>query len=933
MKTKIILILIFSFFVQFTFSQISHGGMPNTYNMETFDLFSNKLKSTQDFQNGVINITDIDKEREKENIKKLNASCENCRGAYYGKEIPVGTNFFEKAIKQILDNGDKLWILNIKSGNAEGYQFIFNKFHLSNGSKLYIYNEDKSMLLGSFTSENNREDNRFVTQFILGNSVYIEYFEPKAVTNASLSIDKLVYIFDNLFSRKGPFSRKGADSCEINTSCPQGSAWSSEIKSVALILEKADTDYWGLCTGTLINKEGNYNDNDNPFFLTANHCYQLDGGGFSDVADWVFLFRHESQLCSSNGSEIQNNLTRSAVGAVVISRDAAGQGKADYLLLKLKNKVVSIRDYDIGFAGWNNLETAVTHETKEVTGIHHPNGDVKKISISRKTPISSGFDPKKMPPYSGTETHWKVIWDEGITAPGSSGSPLFNSNHELIGILTGGFSFCETEKKDKDGKVIGGRLWPDFYGKLSKGWSNGKLEQYLTPSKLFSLAAYEPTPNLGLIVKISSNPSEVWVGSSASFKAVSSNGVGPITWYCWINKKANDFANYEFGSGNCYNEHTITSNKEFTTGSYPFPDAGNYKVTLLAFDAFGHQTEQQYSLIVAERKSECISANIYQIGCGNQIEFPLGSTIQIFDYAYVSNEVKTYQDVCNDYKFLNNPNWYPKFQGISKIKWFYDNNLIKEYSYNTTQEYQDYYNYTDYNYPGLASALFPLTSKGEHTIRMEAYGGKLSRDGYQYFNPLIFFNEYSTVTKKIVVVDCNESLTILTKTQLASYNGAIKSGNIKIEPTNEILINSGENQKLTAYTQILLKPGLSIKTGANVSLKVLGCPAIDCNSNQPKSASNQESKSVIQGRSTISNASPLTIYPNPNNGQFAIDMQNLNDPVERIEIYNATGALQQIVTNPENSVVTLDMGNAPADTYFVRVICKNKIYVKKMIKL
>jgi hypothetical protein len=50
----------------------------------------------------------------------------------------------------------------------------------------------------------------------------------------------------------------------------------------------------------------------------------------------------------------------------------------------------------------------------------------------------------------------QVTWWHGSTASGSSGSPLIDMDtHKVVGVLTGGFSSCDTPKQ------------PDYYGRLS----------------------------------------------------------------------------------------------------------------------------------------------------------------------------------------------------------------------------------------------------------------------------------------------------------------------------------------------------------------------------------------------------------------------------------------------------------------------------------
>ena len=84
----------------------------------------------------------------------------------FGYNISTDINFFDYAVCDTLDNGDKVFRLKISSPEAYSINFIFNNFYLLEGSELFIYNNDYSDQLGAFTYRNNKSYNRFSTSQI-----------------------------------------------------------------------------------------------------------------------------------------------------------------------------------------------------------------------------------------------------------------------------------------------------------------------------------------------------------------------------------------------------------------------------------------------------------------------------------------------------------------------------------------------------------------------------------------------------------------------------------------------------------------------------------------------------------------------------------------------------------------------------------------------
>ena len=86
----------------------------------------------------------------------------------------------------------------------------------------------------------------------------------------------------------------------------------------------------------------------------------------------------------------------------------------------------------------------------------------KKICFEEDSPYQSST--------SGA-VWWISNWEQGVTEPGSSGSPLFDQNQRIIGQLFGGAAACS-------GSVNNGSF--DYYGRMDESWTLG-VAAYLDP--------------------------------------------------------------------------------------------------------------------------------------------------------------------------------------------------------------------------------------------------------------------------------------------------------------------------------------------------------------------------------------------------------------------------------------------------------------------
>lgn len=369
-----------------------------------------------------------------------------------------------------LPNGGSLWRLNIKSDGALSLNLVMDKFYIPEGAHVHIYSEDRSQVIGAYTSRNNNEERVFGTELIIGESMVIEYFEPKEVLGeGELNIEYVAHGYrslslyaDNLIDEyKDERGYDDAGACNIDALCTNfaspTSSWVDQINSVAMIVSGGN----GVCTGTLVN---NTCENGTPYFLTADHC--LGGSNAPSTLTWAFRFNWQRPSSGAldcptgSGTNPGNTYDQTAYGATI----RANSGNSDFALLEISNMTLTdAQSYGAVYAGWDNTDNAVN----SAIGIHHPSGDIKKKCLENNALTKTTW---------GGAACWQVAnWDEGVTEPGSSGSALFDMNGRLIGQLYGGSAACSGTNDNNA---------PDYYGRFATSWdavsgNNNSLENWL----------------------------------------------------------------------------------------------------------------------------------------------------------------------------------------------------------------------------------------------------------------------------------------------------------------------------------------------------------------------------------------------------------------------------------------------------------------------
>jgi hypothetical protein len=267
----------------------------------------------------------------------------------------------------------------------------------------------------------------------------------------------------NALRQADPLGQIGqAGACEVDVACMSSTLKQQAASAVNAVARMVLTDHGqtALCSGTLLNDSIT---SSTPYFFTANHCIDNDDDdvGASKALPaaaaatintyWFF----QTSVCGQD--------TAANVNFVVVAGGAKLLGRSpdyDWDLLRLNNPPPA----GATFAAWNASPLSAAGVAAD--GIHHPEGDLKKVSQG----TTQGFQT-----FDDGSSYVTMQWTQGVTEPGSSGSGLFTFNasqnfYELRGALFGGNSACDAGHQSET----------DVYSRLDVALP--LLRQYLTPT-------------------------------------------------------------------------------------------------------------------------------------------------------------------------------------------------------------------------------------------------------------------------------------------------------------------------------------------------------------------------------------------------------------------------------------------------------------------
>lgn len=363
----------------------------------------------------------------------------------------------------VWDSADGLarWRSRVYSAGAKSLSLEFAEFHLPAGASLWLYDAAGALVQGPYTPANHTPEGRLWTALVEADTAIIELRVPVAARDeVRLKLAGVAHGYREFSKAAAAAGSAKSGSCNIDVVCSQGNAWRDEIRSVAHIVTSGTT----VCTGQLVN---NVRQDNTPLLLTANHC-QAAAAASSVVAYWNYQ-------TSSCGGAPNGSLAQSQAGASLRAFD----NSSDFTLLQLNTTPLAA--YNVHYAGWN----ASTAVPQSGVTIHHPAGDEKRISLYSSPGVSR--DDTLVTGIPGTLKTWNVRWTAGTTEQGSSGAGLWNEQHQLVGVLSGGDASCSNP---------GGT---DSFGRINAAWTagsanSGQLKAHLDPGNTGRLAMCGKNP-------------------------------------------------------------------------------------------------------------------------------------------------------------------------------------------------------------------------------------------------------------------------------------------------------------------------------------------------------------------------------------------------------------------------------------------------------
>jgi len=426
----------------------------------------------------------------------------------FARVVPGGERPLSTATMpwQALADGGWAARINISSPGAAAIRVgVTMKTAVPNVALRFVGAGEPQRIFGPFTAQEITAAETYWSPVLEGELATLEIYLPPgaAAANVQLAIPMISHLVvtGNGLLKSQPVDDIGASgACEVDVACVATPAALNQARAVAKLLFTEGGNSF-ICTGTLLNDSIASN---TPYLYTASHCMDSQEAASSLVTYWFF----DAVACGSLSVPPYKTVTG---GAVLLGRSV----DSDWALVRLNTAPPA----NAVFSAWR---AEAIPDFRAVTVIHHPEGDLKKISEGSKSDYFS---------FSDNTSFARVRYTMGSTELGSSGAGLLTlgsngSFYELRGGLYAGNASCSNPNGT------------DVYSRLDVAIP--LVAQYLTPAaanptkKTLVVEYYYPglndyfiTANQPEIQGLDNGAHPGWVRTGLTFLAYSDPTVAP----------------------------------------------------------------------------------------------------------------------------------------------------------------------------------------------------------------------------------------------------------------------------------------------------------------------------------------------------------------------------------------------------------------------
>lgn len=344
-------------------------------------------------------------------------------------------------------DGNYLFVAAITSKDAFALRLLVDLSGLQPGEALYVLDADGRASFGPFTTQQADPEGTWLPT-TLGDTAVLVLTAARPLC-PYVRLENVSHFYKSIFN-------PGTDPplvCNVPIADETNPDAQALAAGIGILIIPYNTGQ-AFCTGALLRSLASSASPPEPYLISAWHCFKESTNYSGMEVFWDYRSEEDDP----------NTLDRNQ-GAELLAYNAS----LDAVLLKL-NEPVAVGPFGRAWLGWDSLGP----DTGDfVQTIHYPRAHSLRTSRGDVTNAVTRVCLNLMCSLA-YERQIEVLWEEGVTEPGSSGSPLLNRgrNFRLMGMLSNGPAHsCRTTSGNYDNYGSFSQFFPQVKCHLLHGQS------------------------------------------------------------------------------------------------------------------------------------------------------------------------------------------------------------------------------------------------------------------------------------------------------------------------------------------------------------------------------------------------------------------------------------------------------------------------------